>query len=60
MNNVMTVTSEKIIKHLIKKGIKISEKDKTFIRKKVYKAIVDASQETNNCNCGQLSCGICN
>ena len=56
-----TTTSRNIIKELQKSGIKLTDENKQMIINKVYKAITAAySYESNGCDCGQPSCGICN
>ena len=55
-----TTTSEEIIDFLVKQR-KLDKEEKNFIRKKVYDAIVGAYGYTSNgCDCGQMSCPICN
>lgn len=55
-----TVTSDSIIKELLKSGHKLTDQDKQMIITKVYNSITTAMKwASNGCDCGQMSCPIC-
>ena len=56
-------TSKEIIQELEKTGLKLTQEQKQIIISKVYDAVVLSYAEgknTNGCDCGQVSCRICN
>lgn len=58
-----TITSKQIIKELEDTGIKLTIEQKKIIINRVYEALVLSYSErknTNECDCGQPSCSICN
>jgi hypothetical protein len=59
-----TVTSDKVIKGLEEQGVKLTNKNKTFIIKQIYDAVVTSYAEgkrvtAGGCDCGQMSCPEC-